>query len=54
MKKDISEMDALRIRVALHLAATAAETFSQKSVIPDFWQEEAKLYRDTLKRFEKQ
>lgn len=54
MKKDISAMDALKIRVALELAARESEKFALESATPDFWQEEARLYRDTLKRFEKQ
>ena len=54
MKKDISAIDALKIRVALELAAREAERFSKESLKPDFWQEEARLYRETLKRFENQ
>lgn len=54
MKKDISEMDALRIRVALDLAARQSEKFAIDSPNPDFWHKEARLYRATLKRFEKQ
>lgn len=54
MKKDISAMDALKIRVALDLAVRQSEKFALDSPNPDFWQEEARLYRETLKRFEKQ
>jgi len=54
MKKDISPMDAVKIRVALELAAREADKFAQESLMPDFWQEESKLYRETLKRFEYQ
>jgi len=54
VKKDINSMDALKIRVALELAAREAEKFALESLTPDFWQEEARLYRETLKRFEQQ
>ena len=54
MKKDISAMDALKIRVALELAARQSAKFALDSPNADFWHEEARLYRETLKRFENQ